>query len=175
MAKIKTYRSKLYSRYSIRILVDGKLQTVEFEGGFKQGTMMNGGHFSTTDQKLQKAIEETKQFLNGDITITFEEEFADSNKPEAKPVKKPAPVKVLAEETQNVPIKPREPIAQMEQEKEEVSTADEYTIVETVKTRQEARMYFRDVHGATGMTPTLSDKLLSELCQKYKIKFTNLK
>lgn len=170
MTKVKTYQSKLYARYSTRVEVDGVGSvTVEFDGGFKQGTLLNGGRFTTVDKKLQEAIENSNNFKKGDILLAYEQEMKVAPKkdyPEfiaPKKESKPLPEKKVKD-------------TQEPTQTEDTDVIDkEFTDVPSVTTRQQARMYFRDTHKATGMSPTLSDKLLSELCQKYQVKFTNLK
>lgn len=178
MARTKTYRSKLYARYSTRIPKGDDIVTLEFIGGFRVGGTLNGGMLTTSDESLQEAIEKTEKYKRGDIYCSYDSGNV-ADEPTAKTVKLPKPpvVPISPEnpETPQLPIEPEnitleKPIAPITPTPD-IPTAK---VVETVKTRQEARMYFRDA-GEQGMTPTLSFDTITKLALKYNVQFPNLK
>jgi len=184
MARTKTYRSKLYTKYSTRIPKGDEFITVEFNNGFRIGGTFNGGVFSTSDESIQEAIEATEKFKKGDIYCTFDSNDT-LNKTAVAEIEKeviliPEPtIPILPIEAVKPEIPTTEPIIPIVPTPEypkvpivpQVPTAK---IIESVKTRQEARMYFRDA-GEKGMTPTLSNEVISKLALKYNVTFPNLK
>lgn len=184
MARTKTYRSKLYAKYSTRIPKGDGVVTLEFISGFRVGGTLNGGMLTTSDESLQEAIEATEKYKRGDIYCSYDSgNVADeATVKTVEPIKPPiAPILPEVPETPELPIKlekeesikdltssmakPIEPIT---------PNIPTVKVVESVKTRQEARMYFRDA-GEQGMTPTLSFDTVSKLALKYNVQFPNLK
>lgn len=181
MARTKTYRSKLYAKYSTRIPKGDGVVTLEFISGFRVGGTLNGGMLTTSDESLQEAIEATEKYKRGDIYCSYDSgNVADeATAKTVEPIKHPiTPILPKAPEVPETPKLPIEP----EKTKAETPIAPiaptpnipTIKVVETVKTRQEARMYFRDA-GEQGMTPTLSFDTVSKLALKYNVQFPNLK
>lgn len=181
MARTKTYRSKLYAKYSTRIQKGDETITVDFLNGFRVGGTLNGGMFTTSDESLQEAIEATDKFKRGDIYCSYDSGNV-ADEPTAKVVEPPkTPIVPILPEATKAPELPIEP----EKTPEKTPVVETHTdpiapiapavkVIETVKTRQEARMYFRDA-GEQGMTPTLSFDTISKLALKYNVQFPNLK
>lgn len=181
MARTKTYRSKLYAKYSTRIPKGDGVVTLEFISGFRVGGTLNGGMLTTSDESLQEAIEATEKYKRGDIYCSYDsgnvanEATAKTVEPIKHPITPILPKAPEVPETPKLPIEPEKtkaetpigPIAP-------TPNIPTIKVVETVKTRQEARMYFRDA-GEQGMTPTLSFDTVSKLALKYNVQFPNLK
>lgn len=165
MARTKTYRSKLYARYSTRIKKGDAIISVEFVNGFRVGGTLNGGMLTTSDESLQEAIEATDKFKKGDLYCSY-----DSGNVADKPIKS-APILPVNPTTSKLPIEKPIKTEDVPIVKPITSTAK---VIETVKTRQEARMFFRDA-GEQGMTPMLSFNTINKLALKYNVEFPNLK
>ena len=64
---LKTYQHQFQLR-SLLIEVEGENKRISFTGG----TSHNGGRFTTSDEELQKVLENHPEFLSGEFFVAFE-------------------------------------------------------------------------------------------------------
>lgn len=142
----KTYRLTNLVALITYVMVDGKEETIEFTGGYRTPVKVKGT-YTTSDAKIQKAIESCGGFGNQFVLISTELEKENS---------------VKKEQTDNTPASP-----------EGGNSEGGFTEVPEVKNAQAAKEYLITNHK---ISPSLlSNKAkIFEVAQEHKVSFPNL-
>ena len=143
----KTYRLTNLVALITYVIVDGKEETIEFAGGYRTPTKVKGT-YTTSDAKIQKAIESCGGYGNQFVLISTELEKDDSGKKEQKQENQPGNT-------------------------EGGNTEGGFTEVPEVKNAQAAKEYLTTNHK---ISPSLlpNKAKIFEVAQEYKVSFPNL-
>ena len=123
---IKTYKTRELKGYSLHLMIDGKLTSIEFRRGCMIGSTAT---YATSDQKIQKALESLKSF---GTTFYIEEE------------------QVIGEEAPAIDVKIADAPVE-EEEKEVVDMLDAKTFKNLVELRNALKDKGIDVSQATNV------------------------
>lgn len=155
----KVYQSISYPHYYTSVFIDGNEIRIGFVGAVRFGSLQIFGRYTTSDQKVQEALEKSPSFnVDYKIIQTIEEQgkddiLNDNDSPDKNPDQFHNPI---GEDNQN-------------QEKRETVKAPEVIRI------QDARDWLREHFKEITFDQVRSRDSILKLARKYKVKFSNLK
>lgn len=153
---LKKYKHRIYRRLVTSVRDnEGVKYPIVFAGGIG-GQYKNGGHFITSDENCQNAIENDPRF-----GVEFDLCFAYQTPEQRNGMKE-----IVEDVKENEINAIEEPFTLVEVD-------ESLEVIDSPMDKQSARIFFRD-KGETSIAPNLTKNAVLKLCDKYKVKFTNL-